>query len=329
LKENEFEDNVGALAFGIRMKNRNNLVEKCIDFEYMTICYNFYCRNKVSIPFPHGIAYMIRRKLFEKLIEINPSGGILPFGEDGYMGLICRLNGFRIKQDFKNFFLSFCPNKLFYGINDFKCKSKKISGYDSTNIYKQRALRWFRSGTARLPFEIYSIFTTKYNNSNDGIINLFFKNIYYGINILWKNILLYFAISTPFLIYNKKNNIQYYFLLLLLLYIFSIFSIIFIKYVTFKNRNDLRSDFIIIFIYPFFVKYNNILKLMGFISTILYYIPFEVPIDFYSCKNYKINIEDIEKEINEEKELKINLEKIVIKEEIKEKEIELEKIIIK
>ena len=88
LSEDEFEENVGLIAFGLKMKDQDTLIEKCVNLEYLLFCYNSYCKNYGSVEFACGAAYMMRRNVFEHGMDLNPAdGSVLPYGEDGLIGV--------------------------------------------------------------------------------------------------------------------------------------------------------------------------------------------------------------------------------------------------
>ena len=61
---------------------------------------------------------MYKKNIIKEILAINPSGGLLQFGEDGWNGNIARSMGYKLKQDFYNFVETFAPTRLFYNLND-------------------------------------------------------------------------------------------------------------------------------------------------------------------------------------------------------------------
>jgi hypothetical protein len=300
-----FEDErLGTLAFPIRVKKKDTLIEKFVDMELKLVGFNSYGRNFGSIDIGIGVAYMMRTKIFKKCIDINPADGRLPYGEDGFQGIACRYNNYYMKQDLNNFFLTYCPDKLC----DMSCDRKAISGYDAGTLWKQRCLRWYRTGTARLVLEFTTIFTTNIARTNDYIIIGLLRNIYYRLWKLLELFMLIVVISFPFILYNNfrdRESIENFLFISAIWPIIMILNLMCLKF-KFRNSEDLYITWQMVFLYPMYLKMKFFMNVLGFIGCITFFVPFETYPGFFNIRNYAFQ-----------------------KEEIKEKEIELEKIIIK
>lgn len=300
INEDVFSDEkVGCIGFGIKIKNKKNFIERCVDIEYKLYSYNCFSRNFGSIDFGVGIAYMMKKELFKKCIDINPCDGRLPFGEDGIQGLICRQNGYIILQDLNNFFLTYCPDKLF------TCsKSKAISGYDAGTLWKQRPLRWYRSGTVRLVLELSTIFCFNVKRTTDSVIVGILRNIYYRYWKLLEGLMIFVIISFPFILYDNITtsfeNLEIFLILSALFPVMLSLNMLMCKF-KFRNKKDLEIDYIMVIVYPLFMKIKFIMNVFGFFSSIIFFIPFETYFGFYNINNYTFK-----------KEIKVEQQKLLV-----------------
>ena len=139
-------------VIGIERKQKEfrNWIEECIDLEYRTISYRNRSRNLHTLKFLHGIICVYK---IEPLLDIYKwnvcNVGGLPFGEDAFAGLKARAIGYKLKQDHLNKVRTFCPTNLYPSI-----KMSREQGYGASNVFKQRARRWYISWTRRLLEEI-------------------------------------------------------------------------------------------------------------------------------------------------------------------------------
>ena len=292
LSEDVFADNVGLLAFGLKIKDQNNWVERCVNMEYLLFIYNNYCKNYACVEFACGAAYMMRRNIFEEGMKKNPAdGSILPYGEDGLIGLINRYNGYIGKQDLTNWFLTYCPDKLYFGPMEMIFGSKSISGYGAVNLWKQRALRWYRSGAVRLPLEISTIFYLNVAANGDSLVTRITKNLYYKLLIFWGMILAYWAFMFPFVLYANIENMMFYLYIHLILYALAICYGAVNKIFVFSKIPAMHIEWMTIFVFPIFSSYLMILRCVGTFSTLLYFIPINYKIwKIYFCGMYKIDL---------------------------------------
>ncbi len=307
INEDVFADEkIGCIGFGIRIKNKKNLVERCVDIEYKLYSYSCYSRNFGSMDFGVGIAYMMKTDLFTKCIEINPCDGRLPFGEDGIQGVICRQNGYIVLQDLNNFFLTYCPDKLF------TCgKSEAISGYDAGTLWKQRPLRWYRSGTVRLVLELSTIFNFNAKRTTDNMIVGILRNIYYRCWKLLEGLMIFIIISFPFILYNNFahltiSKLENFLMLYALFPVMLSLNMLMCKF-KFRNKKDLKIDYTMLLVYPIFMKIKFLMNVFGFFSCIIFFIPFETYFGFYNLRNYTFveEVEEIKDEI-------INIEEEIV-----------------
>ena len=301
LSEREFLNNkkVCGVGFGIRGGSLENLVEECVDYEYKVWCYKSYMKSFASSDFIIGIAGIWKSKIFREIININPAGNSLPFGEDGFNGMIARRNGYVIQQDFQNMFKTYTPNKLFYNYKELMCMSSNISGYNSTNIWKQRVLRWYRSGTIRILNEFLVAVIFDASNPENTYIKRFIQNIFFRLNYLWRILILYWSIMIPMTIYFYRNDLMTLIFIKIFLYVFGVIAHV-INFFRFYFRTDLQFNFYICLIYPVFSSFMAIMKLFGFLSSLTFYIPFHLDLSLYQNKFELKETEEDEPEEPEE-----------------------------
>jgi len=274
LKEDWFlkDKKLAGIGFGIRMKHTTSLLQRCVDAEYLYWSYNKHMKNFATNKFICGIGGIWKTDIIYDILSINPSdGSIFPFGEDGWNGTISRLNGYKIRQDMQNFVYSQCPTNLLFNSSD-DC----ISGYDSTTLWKQRALRWYRSCNMRIIPELYSFLTFNASIEGDSMTKKILRNIYYRGIITWSFVLIYYSAIMPLLLANYIFEPRLYLVIHSTLILMTIISGLFVRYIIFRNRGDCHIGFDVIFAYPFYIMYVTIMKMFGFIGTLFYYFPFKI-----------------------------------------------------
>mmetsp|Transcript_4648 Transcript_4648/g.6878 ORF Transcript_4648/g.6878 Transcript_4648/m.6878 type:complete len:219 (-) Transcript_4648:22-678(-) len=161
------------MGLGIKIKDKKYLSQQMADWEYKTISARWSVKSRLSGTAKMGLVWRV--DAFMYIYERNPARTRLPFGEDGWSGLIARQKGWHIIQDSNNFVETFAPTRFFYNLADLDlgCASAptQISGYDATNMWKQRTLRWYRNCLKRVPLEFFLCLTY-----NVGSVT---KNIFY------------------------------------------------------------------------------------------------------------------------------------------------------
>ena len=173
-----------------------NVWEQAIDFEYRTISYrNGWKAERGTLHFLHGICavYDLRRMLtiYSKLCTL-PDG--LPFGEDSFAGVDCRLAGYRLLQDNANVVTTYCPRRLLP--SPF---ADREQGYGASSLWKQRALRWYLSWPRRLPAEIALGFC--YDTGS------WVGNVLYRVDLAWYCFLM--VVSSMWPVYMARIAVQH------------------------------------------------------------------------------------------------------------------------
>ncbi len=292
----EEDERVSSIGFGIKMKDLNTMSEKLADFEYKLNSLKDYAKNSYTTFFIVGIAGLWKRPIFTKIINNNPTsskttffnkylGYESPNGEDSYNGVISRLMGYKQKMDFDNFVESYAPPRFFYSFQEIFGKVENISGFNSLNHYSQRALRWYRKGLNRLPHEFFLFFTYNASSINNNFFMKIVNNISYRLSIIWKIIMLYFACGIAFNYYNLLANGDHikWLIIHIGIYIFGIMSNFTTNFIIFRNRNDLKVEFKVLLIYPFFTTFISFCRMIGVIGDLTYFIPFKTPFTFKFC----------------------------------------------
>lgn len=269
IDEDLFEDNsVSALSYGIQVHNPKNIVEKLVDWEYKLFCWRNYWRGKLAtLRFAVGIFSVWRLDRFIEVYKLNPCHHPgLPFGEDGWSGLINREHGYKIKQELRYTVSTFAPPKLFPTIVT-NCVDR-IQGYGAQHLWKQRAYRWYRNYLRRFPreFRMFIIY-------NPGTI---IGWIFYRLDYIYGLFLFFGATTLPIMLIRvilSQEDIVMWIALHSGLYGSGCLSNFVINYWAFYNRSNLKTSIWILLLYPIFTLWIAISRMFGFLGTILYYIP--------------------------------------------------------
>ena len=205
-----------------------------------------------------------------------------------------RMNNYKFKQDFGNFLISYTPDRLFFSLSDFLCIGSSRAGFNATNLYKQRGLRWYRSGSIRVINNFISIFVMDASNKKRNIIIRLLQNIHYRLVQLWAIVILLWILLFAFGIVIFFRNDPWSWeswkeilILKAILYGITILYLLICKF-KFRKRKDLIFDIKTIIIFPFFIIYSLILRIVGFIGTVTFYIPFIANIKVF--KSYILNM---------------------------------------
>lgn len=260
-------------------KENRNWIEECIDLEYRTISYRNRSRNLHTLKFLHGIICVYKIEPLLDIYKWNVCNiGGLPFGEDAFAGLKARFIGYKLKQDHLNRVRTFCPTNLYPSIN-----MSREQGYGASNVFKQRAKRWYISWTRRLFEEIALLFS--YDTGT------WVGNFLYRVDFLWY-IYISFVSSIWILIFfatffNLKNFIAFV-IVHAGFYVVNIMN----NYWRILNMNREEKEGIHWSTPLLFYWFNINLLVMytfAFLYSIFYYIPF-VRIDYkklYNKENMK------------------------------------------
>lgn len=250
-----------------------NLLEHLIDFEYRTISYRNECKaNHGTIHFLHGICaiYNTRRMLmiYSKLCTL-PHG--LPFGEDSFAGIDCRLAGYRLLQDNLNVVTTFCPRRILPSFS-----YTREQGFGASSLWKQRALRWYLSWPRRLPSEL--------------ALGLFYDagnwtgNLFYRMDLLWYLFIILVSSFWPFYLIEigvQQKSWTLFGYLHLFLYGTST-ATAFLRHAAFPPLLKQNVDRRVLLAVPLLNLTTCVLMACSFIISLLYYIPFR-RIDYKKC----------------------------------------------
>ena len=106
------DERTSAVSYGIQM-GRTGDVESLVDFEFALWSHWRLFRARFSTAwFCHGIIGLWRRERFEQALEQHP---FLPFGEDGWLGMVTLGQGYRIAQELRSAVLTGAPPQLLPG----------------------------------------------------------------------------------------------------------------------------------------------------------------------------------------------------------------------
>lgn len=263
-------------VIGVERKNKEkpNWIEECIDLEYRTISYRNRSRNLHTLKFLHGIICVYK---IEPLLEIYKWNicniGGLPFGEDAFAGLKARFIGYKLKQDHLNKVRTFCPINLYPSLN-----MSREQGYGASNVFKQRAKRWYISWTRRLFDEIALLLC--YDTGT------WLGNFLYRVDFIWyiyitiiSSIWMLIFFSTFF---NLKNFVTFV-IVHVGFYIINILNTYW-RIVNMSNREKEGIRWTTPFLFYWFNINLLFMYTFAFLYSIFYYIPF-VRVDYKKLYN--------------------------------------------
>jgi hypothetical protein len=263
------------VGIGVHKTSPLSLIEHVIDFEYRSISYRNENRARFgTINFLHGICavYNTQRMLmiYSKLCTL-PDG--LPFGEDSFAGIDCRLAGYRLLQDPYNVVLTYCPRRIFPPV----CPGAlREQGFGASSLWKQRALRWYLSWPRRLPAEL-ALGLCYDAGSWPG-------NVAYRIDLLWHLFIILAACGWPLYVVHVAATHQSFAMLGILhgfLYVTSVLTAA-IRYAAFSPRLKDNVRLPTLLVVPLFNVTVCFLMACSFFIAIFHYIPFR-RVNYHKC----------------------------------------------
>lgn len=255
------------VGIGVHKTEPFNLIEHLVDFEYRTISYRNENRARFgTLHFLHGICAVYNTKrmlmIYSKLCTL-PDG--LPFGEDSFAGVDCRMAGYRLLQDRQNVVLTYCPRRVFPPI----CTNGlREQGFGASSLWKQRVLRWYLSWPRRLPAEIGLGFSYD-AGSWPG-------NVAYRIDLIWYLFIIAAACGAPLYLIHIGVTHQSFAMLGILhacLYATSVVTAA-IRYLAFSPALKENVRLPVLLAVPFFNMTVCFLMACSFFISIFHYIPF-------------------------------------------------------
>ena len=255
------------VGIGIQKTPPYNVYENLIDFEYRSISYKNEVKSYYgTLQFLHGICavYNVKRMLtiYSKLCTL-PGG--LPFGEDSFAGLDCRLAGYRLLQDNDNVVTTFCPRQAFPPL----CVKGREQGFGASSLWKQRAMRWYLSWPRRLPSEIaLALF---YDTGS------WVGNVLYRVDLLWYLVLILISSLWPVYMVKLHTTHKSWLLLGYLhagLYATAVFTAT-CRYAVFPPSLKKGVDLRVLVLVPLFNLMTCIFMAASLVMSLLWYIPFK------------------------------------------------------
>eukprot|EP00466_Bigelowiella_natans_P004667 jgi/Bigna1/134888/aug1.27_g9596 len=272
--EAHFSDEaVSGVSYGISMVNREieegkepdpepNLVQLLVDREFLLFSQWRYFRSLSSNAwFCHGIIGLWRRDRFQKIMEDHP---FLPFGEDGWIGAMNLLQGYRLKQELRCYVSTFAPSRMFREIN---CSGGREQGYGASNLWKQRAHRWYVNAPRRMIIRTYLFLT--YDAGG------FAENVFFRVELLRHMSAVMLHVLAPVLL--AKGLLNGYFLFFLEVrlgfYLIELIQQVVINYILWRHRPDIQQSLLVVFVYPFYTDFLQFASVFGAYKCLLYYYP--------------------------------------------------------
>mmetsp|Transcript_11472 Transcript_11472/g.17136 ORF Transcript_11472/g.17136 Transcript_11472/m.17136 type:complete len:869 (+) Transcript_11472:60-2666(+) len=268
LDPKHFEDQrVSAVSYGIRMVDVSKdtksvtFTEHLVDREFMI--WNAW-RNYRSITstawFCHGIIGLWRRDRFMEFLDEHP---FLPFGEDGWLGIMNLLNGYSMKQELRSIVTTFSPKTL---ITLPFLNLQREQGYGASSVWKQRSRRWFVNAPRRALWRLL-LFIFYDTGSLFGNVAFRIESVAHMTLIALR--LLLPVIFITLLVFGQVTILAY---LQLVFWGIQAFSGLIINYVLLHHRPDLQQHMKVILAYPVYTSFLFYAACVGHYRCIFMYI---------------------------------------------------------
>ncbi|GAB5365512.1 hypothetical protein AAMO2058_001064800 [Amorphochlora amoebiformis] len=259
------DDAVSAVSYGIRMVNPENppdkisFTEQLVDREFLLFSqWRLFRSNFSTCWFCHGIIGLWRRERLERLFLDHP---FLPFGEDGWFGMMNLLQGDIIRQELRSICTTFAPTRLFPIVGG------RSQGYGASSVWKQRAYRWYVNAPRRF---VHRTYLFVFFDCGNILCNLIFRIetlIHLGMisgHLGFPIIFLVFLIRMEWML---VIWVGVSFLLLQML------GALFINFVLWRHRPDIQQSALVCLSYPFYTTFLHFAGIVGNYKCLLYYLP--------------------------------------------------------
>jgi len=262
--ESHFDDDkVSGVSYGISMMG-TSVIQRLVDFEFLLFSQWRYFRSLTgSSWFCHGIIGLWRRDRFQSILWEHP---FLPFGEDGWIGAMNLLRNHKIKQDLRSYVSTFAPSNA----TPFStlCGGGREQGYGASNLWKQRAERWYVNAPRRLIIRLYLFLV--YDAGS------FLGNVVFRCESVRHVSAIFLHFLFPFLLIKTVSLGAWTFFLNMRIgfYILELLQAMFINYALWRHRPDIQQRFLVVALYPVYSDYLRICRVWGGFKCIFYYIPF-------------------------------------------------------
>ena len=262
------EPRTSAVSYGIMMF-RAGAVERLVDFEFTLWSHWRLFRSEYSTAwFCHGIVGLWRRERFESALAQHP---FLPFGEDGWLGMITLGQGYRIAQELRSSVLTFAPDRLFpAGLADpfgQVCGTQRTQGYGAASVWKQRSNRWFVNAPRRIPLRILQLLTYDAGSISGDLL--------FRVEVMRHLVITLAILAYPLFVARVAYDGTWLYLLEIkgMLFCLDIVMYSFINYVLWCHRPDVRAAAYTVVTYPFYRMFLRAAYVVGHWRCVLYYIP--------------------------------------------------------
>ena len=198
--------------------------------------------------------------------------GGLPFGEDGYAGLLYRKAGYKLLQDNANVVWTYCPKRFFPPTTMFCSAGRqgqgRIQGYGASSLWKQRGMRWFLSWPRQLSTEFWLFCTYS--------AGTWYGNIQYRIYVMWWLFLNCVSVAwIPYMFYVWYKHESWIFVLLLKgMLAFTGILVAILRILVFPSKLRRGLHPLVPLCSPILGMANSILRFIGFFYSLYWFIPF-------------------------------------------------------
>mmetsp|Transcript_1666 Transcript_1666/g.3161 ORF Transcript_1666/g.3161 Transcript_1666/m.3161 type:complete len:614 (-) Transcript_1666:665-2506(-) len=261
--ESHFDDDtVSGVSYGISMMGPT-MIQRLVDFEFLLFSQWRYFRALTGTAwFCHGIIGLWRRDRFTSILWEHP---FLPFGEDGWIGAMNLLRNHKIKQELRSYVKTFAPSNA-TGFSTM-CGGGREQGYGASNLWKQRAERWYVNAPRRLVIRLYLFLV--YDAGS------FMGNIVFRCESVRHVTAIFLHFLFPFILLKTMYDGAWVFFLNMRLgfYILEVIQAAVINYGLWAHRPDIQQRFLTVALYPVYSDYLRLCRVWGGFKCIFYYIP--------------------------------------------------------
>ena len=251
---------VSAVSFGIEMAH-SNAVQSAVDFELKLFStFRQLQAHWSTVWFCHGIVGLWRRERLAALLAVHP---FLPFGEDGWLGMLNLLNNHQMEMDLRSAVRSFAPGTLLPAMHD------RLQGYGASSIWKQRALRWFVNAPRRMGWRV--LLMAMYDCGDLGR-NVAFR--LFSLHHIVRILVVLLVLPMEFVLSLGTQSVSVLLLWLGVVYASVVLEGAMVNCIVWRGRPSMQVTLRTLLLQPLYYQFLILCSVVGHWRCILYYIPF-------------------------------------------------------
>ncbi|KAL1503579.1 hypothetical protein AB1Y20_012057 [Prymnesium parvum] len=254
------EPAVAAVAYGIEM-GHSNAVQQAVDFELKHLSTMRQLQAYwATVWFCHGIVGLWRRERFATLLAEHP---FLPFGEDGWLGMLNLLHNDRMEMEMRSFVRSYAPPTLLPTLR------QRVQGYGASSIWKQRAMRWFVNAPRRI---IWRLLLVVYYDCGQPHRKIGF--VVFSITHLTRIWLAMIHLPLELFYMFQESEFGRFGMWFTVFYLVAVLESAIVNWVVWRNLPSLQVSWQTVLRQPLYYQFLFICTFVGHWRCALYYVPF-------------------------------------------------------